>query len=465
MRVAVVHYHLRRGGVTSVMATTARALRQAGVDVVFVAGEPPAGALGFPCVIDAALGYGGDEQPEALYRRIVDRAGGVPDLWHIHNHALGKNRAVPRLVRYLAACGERLLLHVHDFAEDFRAANYQHLRALAPDPAALQAFLYPVGDHVRYATLTKRDAAALIAAGIPPANVDVFPNPVAAPVVAPAPRPHTAGEKIYVYSVRGIRRKNIGELLLWAARGEGNDRFVLTLPPTSAVDAGPYEAWKSLAAALKLPLEFEAGANRPYEEILEQADALITTSIAEGFGLAFAEPWLAGKPLVGRRLDGVVRDLEAEGLCFSGLYDQLLVPLDWVDCETLREVIRQRLRKLYRDYEIAEPPDASERAWRTMTRGDAIDFGRLDEAMQGDVLREAVRRGFPGRLEPDAGMIKHNAAVVRERLCPARYAARLGEVYNRLASEGAGPVEGARGALITSRFLQPENLYLLRTMP
>lgn len=462
MRVAALHYHFRRGGVTNVMTTAGRALRDAGTELVFMAGEPPAVKLDFPCVVDPALGYDRDERPDELYRRIVSQAGGAPDLWHIHNHALGKNLAVPRLVHYLAERGERMLLHIHDFAEDFRAANVQRLRELAPDPAALQAFLYPVAEHIRYATLTQRDAGVLIAAGIPHAQVDVFPNPVAAPAFASAAADRSSPVKTYVYPVRGIRRKNIGELLLWAARGEGQDRFVLTLPPSSAVDAGPYAAWKELAVALKLPVEFEAGLNRPYADVLAQADALITTSIAEGFGLSFAEPWLAGKPLTGRRIDDVVCDLEETGLRFGGLYDRLPVPLAWVNRERLEDAIRQSLHTLYRDYELAEPDDAVARAWKAMTCDDHVDFGRLDEAMQADVIRKAAHGGWPGRLHPVSGDVEANAAVVREKFCPARYAERLREVYARLVGGRTGRVEGAQGALITARFLQPENLYLLR---
>ncbi len=61
--------------------------------------------------------------------------------------------------------------------------------------------------------------------------------------------------------------------------------------------------------------------------MIAKADALITTSVAEGFGLAFLEPWLASKPLVGRNLPEITADFAEHGLDLSALYNCLPVPL------------------------------------------------------------------------------------------------------------------------------------------
>lgn len=45
-------------------------------------------------------------------------------LLHWHNHSLGKNTAAPGVIRSLAHEGWRILLQVHDFAEDNRPENY-----------------------------------------------------------------------------------------------------------------------------------------------------------------------------------------------------------------------------------------------------------------------------------------------------------------------------------------------------
>ena len=41
---------------------------------------------------------------------------------------------------------------------------------------------------------------------------------------------------------------------------------------------------------------------------MASAHRLVTTSVAEGFGLAFLEPWLFGKGLLGRNLPEITVD-------------------------------------------------------------------------------------------------------------------------------------------------------------
>ena len=467
MRVALVHYHLRRGGVTRVMSVTARALRERGVEATLVGGEAPVPEQDVPCLVEPCLGYGCDENPETLCERLVRQLGGAPDIWHIHNHTLGKNLALPRLVHHLAERGERLLLHLHDFAEDYRAANYRLLRGLAEDPRELQADLYPVASHIRYATLTRRDAEALMQAGVPRECIQVLANPI-----QPASERTVtfSGRRsgVFVYPVRAIRRKNIGELLLWSAMAREGERFQVTLPPTSAVDIGPYESWKQLAGELKLPVEFESGLARSYEAILEEAEAIITTSIAEGFGLTFAEPCLAGKPLTGRNLPGVTRDLAMNGMRFGGLYDALRVPLAWLDVDAVKAEVKRALDGIYEAYELPARPDTFERAWGAMVSEGGIDVGRLDEAMQARIIADMVKDPAqaaavrPERLTLAEDEVAGNAAMVQEHLNPSRYAEAVDAIYQQLAGAKPEPLTGARGRLLSTVFMQPENLCLLR---
>ena len=53
--------------------------------------------------------------------------GGKPDLWHIHNHCLGKNPSLTQAVSHLAEDGNPILLQPHDFAEDGRPSNFNCL--------------------------------------------------------------------------------------------------------------------------------------------------------------------------------------------------------------------------------------------------------------------------------------------------------------------------------------------------
>ena len=114
LRVAIVHYHLKRGGVTRVIESTLRGLKQssskAPVSSVVLAGEVPED---FPYLEQAhtveGLHYSNSQantpDPETLLEQLRITAGkalgGEPDLWHIHNHSLGKNEAMPGVVSSL----------------------------------------------------------------------------------------------------------------------------------------------------------------------------------------------------------------------------------------------------------------------------------------------------------------------------------------------------------------------------
>ena len=140
MRVAVVHYHLQPGGVTRVIERAAAAVRPHGIHTAVLCGETPdPGGIVPDAVIDG-LGYARgsadawpDIDPDQCRAAARKALGGEPDLWHIHNHALGKNAALPRLAAGLARSGVPLLLHIHDFAEDGRPDNYQRLRRALGD--------------------------------------------------------------------------------------------------------------------------------------------------------------------------------------------------------------------------------------------------------------------------------------------------------------------------------------------
>ena len=150
MKLAILHYHLNRGGVTQVIANHLRSLatlpereRDAyKVAVVFggrcedwpqnlLAELPLRQAIS--CVVPE-LDYDDHHpvEPERLAQRLEEtlRGNGFSSdetVIHAHNHSLGKNSALPEALAGLAVKGYGLLLHIHDFAEDFRPENYRRL--------------------------------------------------------------------------------------------------------------------------------------------------------------------------------------------------------------------------------------------------------------------------------------------------------------------------------------------------
>ncbi|RMF93424.1 MAG: hypothetical protein D6736_01805, partial [Nitrospinota bacterium] len=185
-RIAIVHYHLRTGGVTRVIQHASSAL-SGQVKMVVIVGEPPQVEAPLPHVaVINGLGYEGARQKRGAQQlvqqmRMAARRvlGAPPHIWHFHNHALGKSRVLPEVVYHLAQTGERLLLQLHDFAEDGRPANYRFLLDhLGGDTGKLGALLYPQASHVHYAVLNRRDQCFLQRAGVPETHLHLLPNAV-----------------------------------------------------------------------------------------------------------------------------------------------------------------------------------------------------------------------------------------------------------------------------------------------
>ena len=103
MKVAIVHYHLEPGGVTRVIENTLEALASSEHDVetVVLTGRKYAGDRIRKHQVVDGLDYATPNHavdPGLLMERMKDAArnslGGAPDLWHVHNHSLGKTQLV-----------------------------------------------------------------------------------------------------------------------------------------------------------------------------------------------------------------------------------------------------------------------------------------------------------------------------------------------------------------------------------
>src|SRR5665647_229173 len=130
MRIAIVHYHLQFGGVTRIICHQQNALRARGLSTVVLTGKSP--PFDFPGAFRVIPGL----QYEAIRPAIspltlaaqmlavaTEALAGPPDVWHIHNHSLGKSLVLPAALLALAEQGAHLLFQIHDFAEDGRPGN------------------------------------------------------------------------------------------------------------------------------------------------------------------------------------------------------------------------------------------------------------------------------------------------------------------------------------------------------
>jgi glycosyltransferase involved in cell wall biosynthesis len=472
LAVAIIHYHLKPGGVTRVVERAVESLGDT-VDILVLTGEAPAPGDALTPITEPfqALEYSGGRKLPDLGKvagdlRFTARSllGRDPDIWHIHNHSLGKNGFTPQLAWHLANAGCRLLLQPHDFAEDGRPENYRLLREQLG--GGLNRILYPVADHVWYAPINFRDKAFLEGIGL--SHVHELPNAVTASAPAES-NEDVASTKTIVYPARAIRRKNMGEFLLWSLLAPEGYTFQSTLAPQNPVWQGYYNEWVAFAKELNLPVEFDAGRKHDFSELVQNAEALVSTSIAEGFGLAFLEPWLEGKMLVGRKLPEITTDFEEEGLDLSSLYSTLPIPLEWAGEDQFFQTLEAAMKQSYESYSKPWKPGYFEQAKAALVVDGKVDFGILDEELQRNVILHLVEfpqdRKFlpPIAPSPNPRVISHNQQVVRDHYSLEAYGKRLLGIYRDLAATVPGEVSAANAADLLDEFLQPERFNLLRT--
>lgn len=453
----------------------AKALIGRGHEVVVLASEIPPEPTPYPVSPVHALRYTLPNEkidPGALAFELKRAArkvfGQEPDVWHFHNHCLGKNAAVPEVVGKLAL--ERpILLQIHDFAEDGRPSNYTLLRTQLSDISRL----YPIANHIHYAVLNGRDRAILQAANIPEANLHYLPNAVALPDVdeAPAEIPELAGRRLVLYPTRGIRRKNMGEFLLHSTLADSETLHAATLGPANPSARPIYEQWMAFAEACSLPALFGLGErDYTFSQLMAAADHVVTTSVAEGFGLAFLEPWLFGKPLVGRDLAEVTGEFKTQAVRLDGLYDRLDIPTDWFDVGRFRGRMAEALQRYYHEYGEPLPLDAPDTAWNALYRDGQVDFGHLDEPAQEAVIRHLVEdtgaRDYLRErltLAPHRTHLQENFRAVAESFSLREYGQHLESIYSRLQAAEISGLNALPWDLVLREFLKPERFCMLRT--
>jgi glycosyltransferase involved in cell wall biosynthesis len=386
---------------------------------------------------------------------------------HVHNHSLGKNLSLPGAIRILACDGFRLLLQIHDFAEDYRHDNYARMTAalatMTTDGADdLASVLYPQADHIHYATLNRRDWSILRDAGVPVSLLHLLPNPVpelatlTARADARVRLAQVSGVPVespfVLYPVRGIRRKNLGESLLWSALIDGSWHFGFTLPPMNPIEQPSYIRWKQLAGELRLPCHFELGTlpEMTLTDLLAAADLMLTTSVAEGFGMVFLESWLAGRSLVGRDLPEISADFVTAGLRLSGLQPRLSVPLEWVSRRTFYETLTSLYASCLQSFgqSAADSTTLAAQVKELVSDG-TVDFAMLDPALQSRVIGR-VRDDQSGKRRlldlnqwmehslnlsraSSAEDIQQNAEAVRRAYALDAFGPRLRDLYRAIA--------------------------------
>jgi hypothetical protein len=438
LKIAYLHYHLKLGGVTTVLRRQVQSLPP-GTGAVVLSGEPSPDAFPAPVITVPGIGYDGTpgtEKPADTIAQSIDHringhfgGNGKCDLIHIHNPTLAKNSQFLDILHHLQQRGYQLLLQIHDFAEDGRPSVYYR-----DTP-------YPANCH--YSVINRRDYNLLLSSGLKPEGLHYLPNCIAMDY---SPAQVGGGGDYVLFPVRAIRRKNIGEALLLSLFLPLDCPIYITLPPNSPPDFPSYHHWRHLVHDCRLPVRFEMGLRKDFPTLLQQARHVVSTSISEGFGFTFLEPWVAGQNLEGRIIPAICRDFSEAGIRLDHLYPRLDIPVEWIGRAKLLDRFQACYRHNRRIYGFAAQMPSAQAFTAPLLKAATIDFGLIDEPLQRLVIQSVLanpgrrkqllhlnpRINRMGRKPPSSQRILHNRELIAKAYDQATYGERLRAIYRHV---------------------------------
>jgi hypothetical protein len=305
---------------------------------------------------------------------------------------------------YEAGIKKKFIYRVHDFVQQrphfFRNVKKFHEYRFGVVPN-WHSVLYPALPNIKYIAINRYDRSRLIEHGIEENNIFYIPNSVDSAMIPPDDRTDELRTKIIhqekldssvrfiLYPVRCVRRKNVEEAIFFTcflnslATGnttrnpghiKGKFHLLVSLRPGSGDDARYANQLIEFANKHRLPvsigfndlvaLERERDPQDPTKierygvgDMVRVADLVITTSVLEGFGFAYLEPWILDRPVIGRSIPFITPDFQSQGMKLGHLYTVLFVAgRDFKDIgkeEAAPEQVLQR--KLETIHKLADP--------------------------------------------------------------------------------------------------------------
>jgi glycosyltransferase involved in cell wall biosynthesis len=433
VKLLVLHYHFRPGGVRRIieLATPAIVARSRGwlTSVTLMGGEAPDAAwweqfrdslrpLPTDFQVEPALSYFTEQRrtPTAIRNRIRRALSQIielapvqsPLIW-VHNLSLARNFAlVQELGRHHPERGPRVLVHHHDWWFDNRWSRWHEVRrggVRTLKGIAQGLFGYRGAIHL---TINRTDHRAL--ARHLKGRAVWLPN-----LARPTPPPASArvrGARVWLRDQLGddgpvwlmpcrlLRRKNIAEAVLlmrWLRPGG----WLVTTGGLSSADEAHYARKLSQAAAthhwrLRLSVLAEHESRKPsVPELMAASEAILLTSLQEGFGLPYVEAAAARRPLIARSLPNIAPDLRTFGFRFPQQYGEVWTTPDLFDWAG--EVRRQE--RLASAWQGQLPASCRPLVPRTVglaadQRPHPVPFSRLTLTAQLQVLAQPAERAW-----------------------------------------------------------------------
>ena len=432
MKIVIVHHHLNPGGVTRIIQSQVSSLRRQfpETDILILTGK-----MGYPDFFDGfnvpvdvnlKLDYllGNAPSADKLAPLKDDISGYLrekiskEDIIHVHNLNLGKNPALTLAISEMGSDDYNVFNHCHDFAED-RKANMDYLEQVIHGHFGenTRSVMYSDRSNYLFGTINAFDRERIIQSGIPAERVIHLPNPVHFEQKSNLTKEQAKTsicktlrldkkKLLITYPVRVIQRKNIGEMILFSTIFKDRANWLVTMPPKNPQEVIHYDAWKKFCADEKIAIVWEAGTSVDFEELLIATDVCISTSMREGFGMAFLEPWLLDTPVMGRNISYVTKDLLDSGVEFPLLYDEVRIEFEgkMQDFGKLKpEKQKAFIKKINSDYTAIKK---------------VLDMNPKLEKLFGSI---------------DTELIENNKMTIKKEYSLENYASRLHEIYRKLA--------------------------------
>ena len=235
-----------------------------------------------------------------------------------------------------------------------------------------------------------------------------------------------------------------------------------------------YENWKTFVIENKLNVIFEAGLTHEFSDLVLSSAFFITTSITEGFGFSFLEPWTAKKNLWGRKLPDICIDFEQNSIRLNHLYTRLDVPMDWVDNDMLFCTWKSCIQKVSAMFGATIDDISIKAAYEKATTNDVIDFGLLNEPFQkkiiSTVLSDSANRkkliclnpflSNPGSVSNKDELIQKNMKAVLFNYSQLKYREKLIGIYTKVVRDNV--CHKIDKKILFSEFLRLNNFSLLK---
>jgi glycosyltransferase involved in cell wall biosynthesis len=463
MKIALMHFHLKTGGVCTVIRQQISCLKE-WADILVITGEPAPSDFPIETIHIPGIAYDRiikENYDPLTIARAIDKAIRLKwrdgcDILHVHNPLLAKNRSYLKILKLLQSMDVRLFLQIHDFAEDGRPDVYYFEK-------------YP--DRCCYGVINSRDYDIMQKTGVDEKGLFKLFNMVNKINILPSSASIT---KHILYPVRALRRKNIGEAILLSLFFQRKARLAITLPPYSPTDLIAYNGWKDFVAQHGLNVTFEMGLKHDFTALMGSAEFILTTSITEGFGFCFLEPWVAGKYLCGRLLPEICRDFKVSGVCLDHLYKKLAVPVEWIDEKNFFTKWSTALGAAAQRFNHLLSPKEIFKQFERIISNNTIDFGLLDEFFQKSIIQQVLtdslaaktllelnpylaRMGIPKDSET---LIENNCKAILKSYSRTAYSQLLRRIYQKAVIHRSN-FQINKKTLLTS-FLTPNNTSLLK---